>query len=323
MKDYICIFVFILLWFAFMPMIIRTEKGQACSAPAKNSGCEQQETQPGEQSGIPESEANAFSPQIRWYNSETQSTELCDIELYVARAVSALMDEGSPPEALKAQAVAVRSVVCCRCENPVHQGFELCDKEDHCFRLCGKARKECLRAAEATKGIILTCEGKAALALSHRSSCVSTESYANICGKPLPYLVSVKVPDESGFDGFKTELRLSTEEYENRFAAYNTSFSEENRIGALRFTDGNRVYTIESGGLCFRGSTFASLFGLPSLCFNVSQKNGYVTISCYGDGNGAGMSRMSAVLMVQSGKNYMDILRYFYPQTDFSHIRTA
>ncbi len=313
MKGYLSMFALVFLWCAVMPAIINAKNGQAYyeSTPAFTETADTEETS-----------ADKKPIYIRVYNAETDKREEYELEEYTALALSAIMDEGSEAEALKAQAVAIRSVICYRHENPCHEGFEICTDKEHCFALSETAREECLEAVDETEGIILTYNGKAAFAVSHLSSCVSTESGAVVYGEELPYLMPVSVLDESGFAYYKTQKHLSAEEYQNAFSSYNTSFTAENMLGEICFTEGNRVYTIEAGGLCFKGSTFARLFGLPSTCFTVSKTDNGVTLTCYGNGNGAGMSRLSAVLMAKNGKSYKEILAHFYTGTLLSHICT-
>ena len=260
---------------------------------------------------------------IRVYNEKTESVDEYELEEYTSLALSALTDIGFEPEALKAQAVAIRSVICYRHENPDHKGFEICTDAEHCFPLAERAREDCISAVEETRGLALTYEGRAALALSHLSSCISTESHFAVYGESMPYLTSVSVFNESDFAYYKTVKSLSAEEYKNAFSAYNTDFDSNPYFDSVCFTEGNRVYTINAGGLCFKGSTFARLFQLPSTCFSVTEtKNGF-EITCYGNGNGVGMSRLSAFLMAKDGEDFKSILQHFYPGTELSHICAA
>jgi len=311
MKSYVCIFVVVFLWCALIPVFINPIDNEQASAvvDVDTVAIESHDT------------SKVQAPiNLRVLNKDGKTIDNIEIESYTARALSALMDENTPIEALKAQAVAIRSVVCYRHENIEHEDYELCNDAGHCFVLAGDARPDCVAAAKATEGVLLTHEKKAALALSHLSSCVKTESYSAIYGTEVPYLISVPVYDESAFDCYKATKAYNKETFEKTFGEYRVEFGADHKewVTEIEFTAGNRVHTLKSGGVRFKGATFATLFGLESLCYDiVTTQSGFV-INCYGKGNGLGMSRCTAVLMAKEGKAYKDILSHFYPGTTLS-----
>jgi len=307
MKNYVCLFVALFIWCSLIPVLMPYKiEGQAVSDSVAET-----------------SEDINTEIQIR-YQDTNESIKTMPLEEYVARALSVIMDENSPPEALKAQAVAVRSVVCYRYENVEHDGYELCSDPDHCFSVSGVLTTKATEASFATKGEVLTYNGNAVLALSHPSSCVSTESYETVYGKKLDYLTATRVYDESVFEDYKQVYKIDKSAFRKAFSDYNVVFSDDDEdwIGKTEFTGGNRVYTIEVGGLCFKGATVAKLLKLQSVCFNIESTDSGFNVSCYGIGNGVGMSRYTAVLMAMEGKNYRDILEYFYKDTLISHIKS-
>lgn len=304
MSGYIKVLVAVLIWCVAMPTIINVESGQAYTEESAISSADTSE--------------NGVQITVSVFDTITESKREYELEEYTALALSAIMDGNTPQEALKAQAIAIRSVVCYRYEN----GDELCTDGDHCFALAAEADKRCAEAVAATRGLLLTYNGSAAFAVSHASSCIRTENGTLIYGKEFLYLPSVEVLDESTFPNYTTKKVLSVEEYKNAFSDYSVGFTEDNLVGNMIFTESKRVWTMEAGGLCFKGSTIARLFGLPSTCFGVETSGGTVTLTCCGSGNGVGMSRNSAALMAEGGKTYTEILEYFYPGTRISRLRT-
>lgn len=306
-------FALLFLWCAVMPVAINPGKGQAIF---------EESTDPvtSVQSAETESAEECVQPKSVGVTDGGKTVEY-ELEDYVALALTALCEEGTPAEALKAQAVAIRSVVCFRLENGSHEGGVLCAEEGHCFPLADSARGDCARASEDTCGLLLTYEGKAAYAASHLSSCGCTESAAAVYGDGFPYLKSVTVRDESAFAAYKTEKRVTAEEYTSAFSEYRTSFEDNNMLGNITYTGSKRVYTVEAGGLCFKGSTFAALFGLPSTHFTVNETDEGFSFTCLGSGDGVGMSRLSARIMAGEGMKYDEILSHFYPGTKLSRIK--
>lgn len=304
MKGYISVMAIVLIWCTVMPAVICTENGQAYAEKGEHTSAVAAES--------------AAPVYITVCDSTTNEQCEYSLEEYTALALSAVMDGNTPPEALKAQAVAIRSVVCYRLEN----GDELCTDGEHCFVLAAEADRRCTEAVAATSGLLLTYNGNAAFAVSHTSSRTRTESGTLIYGKELPYLPSVEVLDESAVANHTTKTVISTEEYKSAFSDYSVCFTEENLVGEMTFTGSGRVWTVEAGGLCFKGSTIARLFDLPSTRFDIEMSADTVTLTCCGIGNGVGMSRSSAALMAENGKTYTEILEYFYPGTRISHLRT-
>ncbi len=310
MKNYLCLLIAVFLWCVLMPTVVRpSEYGQA------TSNIESEEKQ----------DVSVSKISVRYYDNDEACVKNIDLEEYVQRALAYIMDENTPFEALKAQAVAIRSVVCYRHENIEHEGYELCCDEEHCFQISKNAGEIHKRAVAETGGEILTFEDKAALALSHHSSFEITESYEFLSGVKLPYLVSVPVFDKSSSYGHKTVSKITPSDFESAFSDYNIKFdgNYEDWIGKSEYTKGKRVYTINVGGLCFKGSTFARLLKLDSLCFEIDVDNEGFVINSYGKGTGLGMSRCSARMMAEDGKNYIEILKYFYPETKLLVIKNV
>ncbi len=302
MKNYVCLFAALFLWCALMPTLMPLQlEGQAATEELEDADID-----------------------IRYFDGEEKVLKHIGLEEYVAKALSVLMEADTPQEALKAQAVAIRSVVCYRYEHPEHQGYELCSDPGHCFTLPSRANSAAIEASNATRGEVLTYNGTAALALSHRSSKGKTESYETVFGSELAYLKSTKVYNEGEFSDHKQVLCLEANAFSNAFSEYSVNLSGdiEGWIGNKEYTDSGRVYTIEVGGLCFKGSTFARLLGLQSTCFEVEATEKGFTVSCYGVGNGVGMSRYTAILMAKEGKNYREIIDYFYKGTQVSLIKS-
>lgn len=302
MKNYLCLLVAVFLWCVLMPLVVRSDgAGQAV----------QMET-----SDITDN-ASKEEITVRYYDDNDGSVKTIELERYVELALAYLMPDDTPMETLKAQAVAIRSVICYRHENIEHEGYELCSDEEHCFKLSQNVGENHKNSVKETAREILAFDGKAALALSHYSSFGKTESYELLSGEKIPYLVSVPVYDESSFEEYKTVLKITPKDFKSAFSDYNTKLdgSYDEWIGNSEYTSGNRVYTINVGGLCFKGSTFARLLKLNSLCFDVNVDDEGFVINSYGKGNGVGMSRCSAIVMANNGDDYIDILEYFYPET--------
>lgn len=117
------------------------------------------------------------------------------IEAYVVGVLAGEVPSTWPEESLKAQAVAARSYVLYQVEH--HGGHDwdvyATDKDQVYDGTAGEVAS-ILRAVHATRGEVLTYEGKIIKAYFHSTCGGHTEDAANVFGEPAPYLVGVADP---------------------------------------------------------------------------------------------------------------------------------
>lgn len=121
------------------------------------------------------------------------------IEEYLYGVVPCEMSPSWPEEALKAQAVAARSLAIYQFNRYVSSGYNVVDTT--ATQAYGGYTKEDSRsqlAVDVTRGQTIMYNGKVAEALYFSTSGGVTESAENVWGYPIPYLVSVE-------DIFETE----------------------------------------------------------------------------------------------------------------------
>lgn len=121
------------------------------------------------------------------------------IEEYLYGVVPGEMSASWPQEALKAQAVAARSIAIYQYNRYASYGYNVVDTT--ATQVYGGYNKEDSRtnaAVDATKGETIKYNGKVAEALYFSTSGGVTESAVNVWGNDIPYLVSVS-------DSYETE----------------------------------------------------------------------------------------------------------------------
>lgn len=244
-----------------------------------------------------------------------------DMEDYLPGAVAAEMPALFPTEALKAQAVAIRSyVLACA---PRHAEADICTNSACCLSWKDEMALRALWGADyslywdkicaachSTRGQYLSYGGQAALAVFHACSVGQTESSGAIWS-PLPYLVSVASP-ESPADTpvYETVLRLSAEEFTETLA-----LEKGAAITSVVTGDSGRVDYIEAGCKSFSGEELRSLFGLRSTAFTIEQTETELIFRVRGSGHGVGLSQYGAKVYAQKGLLYHEILAHYYPGT--------
>jgi stage II sporulation protein D len=253
---------------------------------------------------------------------------------YLAGAVAGEMPASFEPEALRAQAVAARTMALYRMEvepNARHPGADVCTDPACCMAYDGSVRngwgadgsytqdqEKILDAVRATDGIYAAYQGEPILAVFHSSSAGRTEDSGDVWGGELPYLVSVDSPETPENNPRYTSTatvtadefrRAVTEEYEGA-ATWGDDSSAW--ISDITYTRGGRIAAVAAGGATITGGRLRAMFGLSSTDADIEATgDGFVFVT-RGSGHGVGMSQYGANAMAASGAGYADILRAYY-----------
>ena len=148
----------------------------------------------------------------KWYkgtihiiNNNGNMTVINDvgIEDYVRGVTPAEMPSSWNMEALKAQAIAVRSYAIANLGKHASQGFDLLDSTmDQVYNGVLAETSATNKAVEETKGLVLTYNNKIISTMYSASAGGQTKSALQAWGNDIPYLQSVKsYDDETGIRG--------------------------------------------------------------------------------------------------------------------------
>jgi len=126
-----------------------------------------------------------------------------DIESYVKGVTPAEMPSSWNIEAIKAQAIAVRSYAVANIGKHARQGFDLSDTtQDQVYNGVLAETENATKAVEETEGLVLTYDNKIISTMYSASAGGQTRSAFEVWGKDVPYLQSVKsFDDETGQRG--------------------------------------------------------------------------------------------------------------------------
>ena len=234
------------------------------------------------------------------------------------------------PEALKAQAVAARSYILSKTEsqNSSHPEAVVCSDPTHCkgYLSLSEAKEKwgdgwekdfypkIKSAVEATRGEYIAYENEAVEAFFFALSNGQTESAKDVWGSDLPYLKSTGSEDDSLSPNFYSTAEISLPDFNTRLKKLNSDYTPSDKIspGAVAYTDGGRVKTIEIGGCSFKGTDIRSAFSLNSADFTINQDGDKIIFSVKGKGHGVGMSQYGANTLAKKGLTYKDILKHYY-----------
>ena len=254
---------------------------------------------------------------------------------YLPLALAGEMPAAFAPEALKAQAVALRSFALFQREQgkAAHPEADVCCDPACC---AAWASEETLRerwgedyenyaarmeaAVRETDGQYLVWAERPILAVFHASSLGQTED-GTALGLSLPYLQSVSTPETpETVRQLLSTVVVTPEDFAASLLALDSSadFSgpPETWLGPLRLDAAGRAEGLQAGGRDFSALTLRQVFALRSTAFTLAWDGEKFLFRVCGYGHGLGMSQHGADCMAKAGADYAEILAHYYPGTE-------
>lgn len=261
---------------------------------------------------------------------------------FLAAAIACEMDLSSPPEALKAQAVAAYTYYTRQRGNGQANGADFaCDSENWLVYVpqstmqarWGEDYEENMALLQGivqeVQGQLLTWQGEPALTSYFAISSGSTEAAANVwdpsASETCPYLQPVASPGDKLSDGYYSTRTFTEEEFrEAALSAFteeipDLSGSPEQWLTDVEYTPSGTVRQASLGGVEVTGGELRSAFSLRSACFSLDAGEDGLTFTVRGWGHGVGMSQAGAVFMAGQGADYKEILAHYYPGTKLTY----
>ncbi|MBR1884803.1 MAG: SpoIID/LytB domain-containing protein [Schwartzia sp.] len=266
---------------------------------------------------------------------------------YIGGVISEEMSPDWPSEALKAQAVAARTFAVYSLGLHDEDGYDVCTTT-HCQVYGGieSESPEGLRAVSATRGEILTYQGKAIYAAFHASSGGMTAGSEEAGGMALPYLKPVRDSGDQATPNRHWQVSLSVRELSSKLAASGFSVGSLKALGLTplkvgqgapdRYPSG-RVEQVRFVGskqtVSVSGTKLRWMLGLPGTLFEIhldkEAAKGKIDLSGkdtaklvfdgYGRGHGIGLAQWGAKAMAAQ-KQYREILGHYYKGVEFTFI---
>lgn len=254
-----------------------------------------------------------------------------ELESYILGVLVGEMPADFELEALKAQAVVARTfAVKTQRAGTKHDNGAICVDSACCQNyyapdayLQDGGTPENLEkfqtAVNLTKGQILTYQGQLIEATYFSCSGGKTEDAEAVWGTAVPYLQAIASPGEEHATHYMDTVSFTTEEFEKRLGQ-DLPGIPETWVGKISYTAGGGVATIDLGGRSYTGTQLRQKLGLNSTVFVVTAVGNGVTVTTKGFGHRVGMSQYGADAMAAQGKDYQQILEYYYQGTTMETI---
>jgi stage II sporulation protein D len=172
------------------------------------------------------------------------------------------------------------------------------------------------QAVEETKGEILTFDNKPIESFYHSTCGGKTEKPEDVFGKNYPYLKSVESPcDLSPYAQWERDIQISEIEQALDVQGLKElsikSHTSADRVREVEITTNSGLETISALDL----RKALGWKNLPSTNFSLSRVGDSVVFKGKGYGHGVGLCQWGTLQMARDGKNYKEILSFFYPGT--------
>jgi stage II sporulation protein D len=267
------------------------------------------------------------------YRMNDQEIEKLYLEEYIKGVLAAEMPASYELEALKAQAISARTYfirfLMTEKKDQVPQGADITDSTQHQVYKSqdelkemwkndnyDKYIKKITQAVKETEGLIMTYNGELIDASFFAISNGYTENSEDYWTASLPYLRSVPSPWDKNSPDFIGTKEFSSKEFKSKLGTKLTSDISVKR------TSTNRVSSITINGKEFSGDEFRKTLGLRSTDFSFNIVGDTIQFTTNGYGHGVGMSQYGANSMAKEGKNYKDILEYYYKGINIEVIKS-
>lgn len=261
-----------------------------------------------------------------------------NLEQYLEGALAAEMPARFELEALKAQAVAARTLAVHRlkrfggkgCQH--WPGADFCDDPNETQAWISVAAMKSRwgerdfaayygrirRAVRETAGLILTYQNQPIDALYHSTCGVGTADAAEVWGKDFPYLRSVDCGFDRHSNRWSNEAAFTWGDLSKRLKV---PVSDLRRLKVLQRSARGRILTLSLGKIRMRGSEFRTRLGLTSNAFGWKPAPGGLLFTAIGYGHGVGLCQYGADGMAKQGWNFRRILLHYYRGVTISKIK--
>lgn len=256
--------------------------------------------------------------------------QVMDAEEYIAGVLPDQIPMDYHPEALKAQAVIIRTkLYCLMGEDDRIDGEDLpftYIPEEERKSLWGERywnsyQELCKTIVETTRGQTLNYQGEYIEPLFHQVSIGTTIDAAEWGNQQAPYLKAAESGSDISAGDYMQIVVFSSEELEKRLGV---SFDEarpmEERIAIVKKTEHGYVTQVQIGETKLTGEEIQERLDLHSTNFGLEVYEGQYRFVCLGKGHGMGLSQYGANVMAKEGKNYEEILKHYYTGVALSSV---
>lgn len=252
---------------------------------------------------------------------------------YLAGILAEEMPEDCEEEALKAQAVLIRTQIyrtmATSEEKVLEENYMSVEEME---RRWGEEKydnyyKKYVRAVETTDDTVIMYNDSYAWTPFHQSSCGKTRSASEVLGsEEYPYIAVRECPLDKEADNEIQSFTFSYDEIQNLCREFLVAEEDGEKAAKGYAFEDFEIQSCDSAGYVSQlrigktqctGDQFRDALSLPSSAFSLSGNGDEsIKITTTGKGHGLGMSIWTADQMAKEGKSYEEILAFFFEGTE-------
>ena len=251
-----------------------------------------------------------------------------DVEDYIKGVLYHEVSHFWPIEAIKAQAILARTYALY--EAKVNKALDYDLKTNTASQMYGGRTSEKFRtnmAVEQTKREVLTYKNELFPTYYHATCAGHTEDAANLFNIKIPPLAGVTCDFCKQSPHFKWQAKVSLKDILEKLKGkgFNLGVIKDIKIKGINAS--GRISQLEIEGrdrnIFLSGKDFRNAVGanlIRSTNFQVKIENGFANFIGFGWGHGAGLCQWGAYFMSKQGRNYKEILEYYYPGAELKKL---
>ncbi len=264
-------------------------------------------------------------------DNRIQVVNYIDLEAYLYGVVPREMSPKWAEDALKAQAVAARSYALYIKGKSSDKPYDLvATTASQVYGGYDAETPATTRAVDATRGEVMTYDGRLTIAYFHANSGGFTESARNVWVADLPYLRAIRDSYSDNIPNGTWELSLSYKALQDRLNQFGLNVGAISQIRPIDTSSSGRPIRLSivssRGPIELKSNDFRLKIGptkLKSALFSLRESTGGIRINGKGFGHGVGMSQWGAYRMAQAGHNYRDILKHYYKDIEITRLSSS
>jgi len=247
-----------------------------------------------------------------------------ELKRYIKGVLYHEISDRWPMEAMKAQAVAVRTYTLYQLNKNKLQLYDV--RNDIYSQMYGGKDAERYRtsiAVNRTRGEILTYRGKIFPAYYHANSGGYTENVSELWEHNLPPLKGVKSDYSIGMPAYAWKRNFRSSDIQEKLNSAGYKIGAIKDIVVLERNESGRIRWLElidrtGKKIKISGKIFREIVGpndIRSNNYDVVMKGYYFDLIGKGWGHGVGLCQWGANNMAHQRFSYKDILAFYYPET--------
>jgi stage II sporulation protein D len=247
-----------------------------------------------------------------------------ELDNYIGGVVQAESGRLSHPEFYKVQTILARTFALAHIQKHALEGFSLCD-HTHCQAYFGKPTElNIIKSVFETKNKIVVDENLNLIeAAFHSNSGGQTLNSEDVWGSKLSYLRSVNDTFSLKMPNAKWERKIAKDDWLSYLKIkHNYPIDDEDaKLLAFNFKQDTRKPFLESNNIKVPLKIVRTDFQLNSTYFSIMPKGDSLIFKGKGFGHGVGMCQEGAMRMAKLGYTYLDILNFYYQNTQLIDLR--